>query len=337
MISYVWRSDKPFLAGSGGTENYTAGHIRELKRRGIAARIITIPLGGLKESGSSDFPDIEFLTLESEKQLGELDDTLIFATPALPIPTKRPTYGILHCPLTLCDEDELLYSYDISKVKLIAPSQFAARLWARHFKRPAGSIPVVYPFAEACFAAQPEPIRPAEPPRVLYASRLSPDKGIYTLLAALHLRLLREAGVSISVTSAGAHAREGSLIAAMLKTRPDITFIPARRTPETMAALLGAYDVVVIPSTDNFWYETFGILSVEAQHAGCRVVASHGGGLPETDCGGLVLVEPDNPLALAKGIIHAASLGRLTPQERQAAGQQFTARQSVDSLLATLS
>ena len=75
------------------------------------------------------------------------------------------------------------------------------------------------------------------------------------------------------------------------------------------------------------------MISVEAQHAGCRVVASNDGGLPETNCGGLILVEPDNPLALAEGIAKAIDLGPLTPNERQEATKRFTAEQSVDALL----
>jgi glycosyltransferase involved in cell wall biosynthesis len=88
-----------------------------------------------------------------------------------------------------------------------------------------------------------------------------------------------------------------------------------------------------MPSSDIYWKEIFGIVSVEAQHAGCRVVASNAGGIPETDCGGLVLVKPDDPQALANGIVRAASLGPLTAAERMYATSQFTVATSVDQLL----
>ncbi len=53
-----------------------------------------------------------------------------------------------------------------------------------------------------------------------------------------------------------------------------------------MAALIASYDIVVLPSNSQYWHETFGIISIEAQlSSGCRVVASDDGGLPETDCG----------------------------------------------------
>ena len=59
-----------------------------------------------------------------------------------------------------------------------------------------------------------------------------------------------------------------------------------------MASLMASHDIVVMPSNSQYWHETFGIVSIEAQHSGCRVIASDDGGLPETDCGGVVLVKP---------------------------------------------
>ena len=99
---------------------------------------------------------------------------------------------------------------------------------------------------------------------------------------------------------------------------------------------MGEHDIVVMPSNSQYWHETFGIVSIEAQHAGCRVVASADGGLPETDCGGLTLVEPDNAEALAWGIRHAVDAGPLSTAARDAAATMFTVADSVDALLTTL-
>jgi len=103
-----------------------------------------------------------------------------------------------------------------------------------------------------------------------------------------------------------------------------------------MAALMARHDIVVMPSNSQYWHETFGIVSIEAQHSGCRVVASDDGGLPETDCGGLVLVSPDNAEALAWGIRAAADSGPLSAAARHDAGMRFTVGQSVDALLNVL-
>ena len=105
------------------------------------------------------------------------------------------------------------------------------------------------------------------------------------------------------------------------------------KTPPMMAALMARHDIVVMPSNSQYWHETFGIVSIEAQHSGCRVVASDDGGLPETDCGGVVLVSPDNAEALAWGIREAADSGPLSAAARQDAGVRFTVGQSVDALL----
>ena len=88
MISFVWSSTFPFWAGAGGSENYTAGQIRELQRRGIKTRILT--LGHGENDGRADFPDITFKTLRSKEELSELDDILVFVTYPLDVPTRRP-------------------------------------------------------------------------------------------------------------------------------------------------------------------------------------------------------------------------------------------------------
>jgi D-inositol-3-phosphate glycosyltransferase len=100
-----------------------------------------------------------------------------------------------------------------------------------------------------------------------------------------------------------------------------------------MAALMADHDIVVMPSNSQYWHETFGIVSIEAQHSGCRVVASDDGGLPETDCGGVVLVRPDNAEALAWGIREAVDSGPLSVAARHDAGARFTVGESVDTLL----
>ena len=66
------------------------------------------------------------------------------------------------------------------------------------------------------------------------------------------------------------------------------------------------------------------------------MVASRDGGLPETDCGALVLVEPDDAEALAQGILAARRLGPVLRRERMDAGRDFTVADSVTSLLDVL-
>lgn len=332
MISFVWMSNYPFLAGTGGSENYTAGHIRELRRRGISAELITVGMG--EQDGRQDFPDISFRALKTQEELSSLDSTLVFITYPLDIKTKHQSYVILHCPLSFCDKEQSFSSQGTIGKQLIAPSVYAAQLWSEHFKRP--HVPVVYPFADDIFGKITIPKRAHKKPRVLFAGRLTPDKGVYTLMAALHFNVVSELDFELTATTACDHSKEGKLVRTLFEAHPLIRVVPAKKTPRAMAELMAEHDIVVVPTTDQFWHEAFGIVSVEAQHAGCRVVASNAGGLPETDCGGLILVEPDNPLALAQGIAKAAKLGRLSAVERTKASNYFTVKKSVDELLRLL-
>lgn len=72
-------------------------------------------------------------------------------------------------------------------------------------------------------------------------------------------------------------------------------------TPQELNKIAQRAVLQIIPSR----YEPFGIVALEAIASGCSVVASKTGGLPEAvgPCG--ILVEPDNPGALADGIIEA--------------------------------
>jgi len=332
MISFVWSSKYPFYSGTGGSENYTAGQIRELKRRGIEARIIT--LGHGKNDGREDFPDIDFHDIASKEELSDLDDTLVFITYPLAVKTKRPSYVILHCPPPkYMQDDDQFDPVGMKGKRVITTSRFALRLWAGYYAKTVTRTGVVYPFADDAFAAVQRSSEPHKSLKILFAGRLTADKGIYTLLAALHMSAMRELDYTLTATTAGIKSESGRLIAKLLRAHPLVKLVPARRSPAQMARLMAEHDIVVMPSSNIFWQETFGMLSVEAQHAGCRVVASKTGGIPETDCGGLLTVKPDNPLALAEGLVRAAKLGPLTAAERDRVRRKFTIEQSVNALL----
>jgi D-inositol-3-phosphate glycosyltransferase len=328
MISFVWSSLYPLMAGTGGSENYTIGHVRELISRDIPTRIITIGHG--VDDGRLEFPDIEFMNISSPDELAELDDTIIYVSEPLDAKTKKQSYTILHVPpgdVRLVDS----FLSSTRNSKPIVTSHHAAALWSSILDIPAGDIPVVYPFAEESFSK----IKPTagEKTRVLYAGRLTPDKGLYTFLWSLHSKKINFDDFTFSVTTAGAHTPDGKILHELMKAHPHINVIPARKTPQKMAELMGSTDILVMPSSSVWWDEMFGIVSIEAQHAGCRVVACSTGGIPETQCGGLMLVDPDNPRALEKGTLEAAKLGRLSYTERKNAASKFTLHESVDKLL----
>jgi glycosyltransferase involved in cell wall biosynthesis len=334
MISFVWSPGERLPAGTGGSENFTIGQVRELNRRAVAARVVTVGLG--TADGRDEFDGIPFHSVASLDDLGLLDDTLVFVSEAPPVATVHPAFQILHVPPPLRERDRVSVAHGTRNRTLIATSRYAAALWADFLDVALETIRVVYPFAEPGFADEPRTGGHPDVTRVLYAGRLTPEKGIYTLLSMLHTDLFEPGTVTVTVTSAGADKPQGAIIEHLVRSHPGITLVPARRTPADMAHLLAAHDVVVMPSNAQYWHETFGILSIEAQHAGCRVVASRDGGLPETDCGALLLVRPDDAEALAQGILAARRLGPVGRGTRVRAGADFTVADSVDGLLDAL-
>jgi glycosyltransferase involved in cell wall biosynthesis len=332
LISFIWSPGNPLPAGTGGSENYTVGQVRELTRRGIAAQVVTVDLGD--RDGRDGFAGVPFLSLPALAAVSDLDGTVVFVNEPHPVPTRNPAFLILHNPPPIRERERAFAVEGTRERALIATSRYAAGLWSRYLDVDIATINVVYPFAEPGFAVEPRLARAPGQTRVLFAGRLSPEKGIYTLLETLHVDIIdQDPRLSFTATTAGADKTQGKTIERLLRAHPRISVAASCKTPATMAALMARHDVVVMPSNSQYWHETFGIVSVEAQHSGCRVVASDDGGLPETDCGGVALVRPDNAEALAWGIREAADSGPLTAAARLRAGQLFTVGQSVDALL----
>jgi D-inositol-3-phosphate glycosyltransferase len=335
LISFIWSPGNPLPAGTGGSENYTVGQVRELTRRGIAAQVVTVGLGA--SDGRAGFVGIPFLSLPTLDEVSELDGTVIFVNEPHTTPTRHPAFIILHNPPPIRERQRAFAIEGTRERALIVTSRYAAALWSRYLDVDVATISVVYPFAEPGFAVQPRPGREAGKTRVLFAGRLSPEKGIYTLLETLHIDIIEhDPAITFTATTAGADKPQGKIIERLLDAHPGISLVASCRTPARMAALMARHDIVVMPSNSQYWHETFGIVSIEAQHSGCRVVASHDGGLPETDCGGVVLVTPDNAEALAWGIREAVDSGPLSPAARHDAGARFTVGHSVDALLKVL-
>jgi D-inositol-3-phosphate glycosyltransferase len=314
------------LAGTGGSETFTAGHIRELLRRGIAAQVVSIG-HGLKD-GRQDFPDIPFLALSQPSAISELPGTVVFVNRAYPVPTKQKAVIILHCSIPR-KEERYTYQAAVLGKTIIATSVYSGQQWALYLDVPFARITIVMPFADPVFGNTLRH-KPTKKTHILYAGRLHPDKGIYTLLEMMHQKDMQHNGFVTSIVTAGLHVPIGREIARMLKGYPYAKLVPAQKTVISIARLLARSDILLMPSV---FAEPFGMLSVEAQHAGCRVVASNVGGLPETNCGLLTLVEPRSPLALLTGIKQAVALGLPSQKERAKACSEFSLAASVDSFL----
>ena len=68
VISFVWSPGDVLPAGTGGSENYTTGQVRELNRRGVPAQVVTIGLG--EADGRDQFTDIPFVSLPRLADVG---------------------------------------------------------------------------------------------------------------------------------------------------------------------------------------------------------------------------------------------------------------------------
>lgn len=336
MINFVWSDPFPVYSGRGGTESFTVGHIRELKRRGIEAQILSYGLG--ENDGRAYFPDIPFKTLKTISELENYDGPVVFLNFPHNVITKHRSYVIFHFPVIEKYGNKADYKKAIGNSVIIANSRFLRSYWADYLDIDETNAHVLYPFADPAFSK----VKRAKPlegvTRVLYAGRLSPEKGIYTFLEALHHPISEhynpvKNGYVFDVVLAGDQTLHGQVIAKFLKHHPWVNLLNARETPEEMADLFASHEVVVMPTNHKYWHDAFGMISVEAQHAGCRVVASNDGGLPETNCGELILFSPGNSLALSKAITKAAKLGPLDTTERKEAAKHFTLAESVDNFL----
>lgn len=314
------------LAGTGGSETFTAGHVRELRRRGIDAQIVLVNTAIAQSK--RDFPGVPFISMNDKAEISNLDGRVVFVNQAYDVPTRQKATIILHCAVpSKLEQHER--KQDVKGKTVIATSRYNAQQWALYLQVPSNTINVVMPFADPIYGHV-QRAKPDKNIRVLYAGRLHPEKGIYTILEMMHHYEMKMLGVSMSIVMAGQHVEEGQAIARMLKNYKYARLLGPRRSVPAMAALLAETDILLMPSV---YAEPFGMLSVEAQHSGCRVIASSLGGLPETNCGLLTLVEERNPQALITAIREAVALGLSTIKERKTAIHEFTLGESVDSLL----
>lgn len=314
------------LAGTGGSETFTAGHVRELLRRGIDAQVVLV--GTPVAHSKRDFPGVPFVSLANEAAISELAGAVVFVNRAYGVPTRHKATIILHCAVpSKVEQHERMK--DVEGKTIIATSIYNAQQWALYLKIPNSTINVVMPFADPVYGNA-RRSKPGKKVRVLYAGRLHPEKGIYTILEMMHQYEMGILDVQMSIVMAGQHVEEGRAIAKMLHGYTYAKLLEPRRSVLSMAALLATTDILLMPSV---FAEPFGMLSVEAQHSGCRVIASSLGGLPETNCGLLTLVEERNPQALITAIGEAVALGLATTRERRSAIEEFTLGESVDSLL----
>jgi glycogen synthase len=134
----------------------------------------------------------------------------------------------------------------------------------------------------------------------IFVGRLVPGKEVDCLLGALTLSAQR--GVTRTATIVG-EGPERQRLEKLADGLP-ITFLGAR-TGQVLAEALAAHRYLVLPSARN---ETFGLVALEAIAAGCMVIGSDHGGVPEAigPCG--VIFPAGDVHALAEFLMHPPAI-----------------------------
>jgi glycosyltransferase involved in cell wall biosynthesis len=167
----------------------------------------------------------------------------------------------------------------------------------------------------------------SEPPYVLFAGRLTGEKGVATLLDAVPLL---PPGVRLRVAGDG---RLAGVVAERARDLP-VELLGPRTTAQVTALLMGAA-AAVLPAR---WWENcpMGVLEPAAQ--GVPVVATAVGGIPELVDDGRtgLLVPPDDPPALAAALTRLVSDRPFADALGRAAWERVRARHDPAAHLAAL-
>lgn len=157
------------------------------------------------------------------------------------------------------------------------------------------------------------PAVPADPPVLVCLGRLIREKGFDVAIEALNHVRRRFAAACLVVAGDGPDASALRERVRELGLEAHVSF-PGPVAPVDVPALLRRASLVLVPSR----VEAFGLVALEAAAMGRPVVAARVGGLPEVVEAGAtgVLVEPDQPAALAEAIIGLLS----NPASRRAMG-----------------
>jgi glycosyltransferase involved in cell wall biosynthesis len=134
-------------------------------------------------------------------------------------------------------------------------------------------------------------------PRALFASRLTHEKGVDTLLHAFEWVRL---GIALDIAGTGIASSRTAQRLQRHPAKSRIRLLGHLDRPALIEAMTGA-SVVVVPSV---WPEPFGIVGIEALALGRPVVASTTGGMGEwaREELGVLAVPPDDAPALAQAI-----------------------------------
>lgn len=163
----------------------------------------------------------------------------------------------------------------------------------------------------------------------LFVGRLSPEKGLDTLLSAW-----KELGRNWELKIVGDGPKSAD-VRAFCATRRDVEWLGPKSRTQT-AKLMGGARVLVFPSQ---WYETFGRVAIESFAAGTPVIASRLGAMAEIcdDNRTGLLFEPGNADDLACKLRwvfdHPDRVDSMRPFARQTYESRYTMHENCRALI----
>ncbi|PEN06508.1 hypothetical protein CRI93_09505 [Longimonas halophila] len=292
----ILTESRAFYPSVGGLEMMAEGLSTTWQKRGHNVRVITAtPLHEQKE--------LEALDVIRQPSTSEWIQQLRWADVFFQNGVSLRSLGyplIMRCPIVYRHPNLLTSNKDGFDL----PNQL--KRWATHLGYNIASCQAVANTILGPAEIVPNTFRPifdregksdSERQGLLFVGRLVHGKGIDIALDALYQLHQKGKCYSLTICGGGKDRELFKKRTAMLGLAEDVTFVGWTDSKELSQKYAHA-SAVLVPSR----YEAFGIVALEAIACGCPVVASNVGGLPESvgECG--ILVESENPAALAEGI-----------------------------------
>jgi D-inositol-3-phosphate glycosyltransferase len=235
--------------------------------------------------------------------------------------TSGAAGGYVHHSVPRVDATTARYASSVAGLGVqVAVSEFVRRAVSTRLGLPCFQVPL---FAHPAFASTPTVTPDTD---VVVASRLTAAKGAMAAIGVAEAM----PETSFTFLTGGADLVCLNALAVLRARFPHRIRVQGPvADPRELARLIGGHRALLMP-TPVATEEAFGLLSVEAQHAGVPVVATGSGGLPETDCGLLTVASSDDVGGLCETLDMTLSRGPATAGQRETATTRYTLRESVD-------
>jgi len=221
--------------------------------------------------------------------------------------------------------------------QLLTSGQWVAAVSDAILKQARNFLPSITPRSSIVYDGLDIPALPPAPldfshPTLLCLGRLTSEKGFDTAVASFARVVRHVPRARLIIAGDGPERPSLERTVRTLGLQAAVEFL-GWVTPDRVPALLNDVTLVLVPSR----YEAFGLTALEAAQMARPVVATRVGGLPEVVVDGEtgLLVEPDDPAALARAIVtllqDRVRADRLGQAARKRAQHVFSLKRCVDA------